>query len=276
MQNFETVAQQSRYSQRADFGAGMTTGKFILFNVGFWLVAAVVLLLNAWPEAQRHWDVAILRYSYFLIVGLLVTSALTLIYNSSWFNHSAHKLPKAVLFSTLAALLTALIVNPLTYLMVGANIHAVPYEILSTGTLYFALFYVVWSVLFFQLRSQPGPQNAVVEAAPRSRVFKVEKQGEKRQLHDRDICYVSASGDYVELVTVANRYLQKDTLAKLEEQLDKRRFRRVHRSTIINVEKVESVVPKPGGTFEITLEGGHIVQSSRSYKAIVEEILPPA
>jgi DNA-binding LytR/AlgR family response regulator len=254
----------------------MTTGKFILFNVGFWLVAAVVLLLNAWPEAQRHWDVAILRYIYVLIIGLLITSALTLIYNSAWFNHSAHKLPKTVLFSALSALLTALIVNPVTYLMVGANIHAVPYEILSTGTLYFALFYVVWSVLFLQLRGQPDPHSAAEAAAPRERVFKVEKQGEKRQLHDRDICYVSASGDYVELVTVANRYLQKEILAKLEEQLDKRRFRRVHRSTIINIEKVESVVPKAGGAFEITLEGGHVVQSSRSYKAIVEEILPPA
>jgi two-component system LytT family response regulator len=100
--------------------------------------------------------------------------------------------------------------------------------------------------------------------------------GQKRLLQDRDICCVNASGDYVELVTAANTYLQKETMAQLERQLDKDRFKRVHRSTIINAEKIESVVQKPGGAFEIKLEGGHTVLSSRSYKAVVESILPQA
>jgi len=117
-----------------------------------------------------------------------------------------------------------------------------------------------------------------IPAAPQQSglVFKVEKMGQKRLLQDRDICCVNASGDYVELVTAANTYLQKETMAQLERQLDKERFKRVHRSTIINAEKIESVVQKPGGAFEIKLEGGHTVLSSRSYKAVVESILPQA
>ena len=56
--------------------------------------------------------------------------------------------------------------------------------------------------------------------------------------------------------------------------LDPDRFKRVHRSTIVNAEKVERVSPKSGGSFEITLEGGRSVQSSRAYRTVVESILP--
>ena len=255
-----------------DMFATMSTRKFLAYNLGFWLLAATVLLIDAWPNAQRHWDVAILRYIYFLLVVLLVTSALTLVYDSAWFRGQRNQLAWQVAYSILAALLTAIIVNPLTYLMAGANIHAVPYEILSTGTLYFALFYLVWSVLFFQLR-RPEPAEAS-PAPPAERVFTVEKQGQRRQLQDKDICYIAASGDYVELVTAGNRYLQKEALARLSDQLDPARFLRIHRSTIINLDKVESAVPRAGGIFEFTLEGNLQVQSSRSYKAVIEGVLP--
>lgn len=253
----------------------MTTRKFLLFNVAFWLLAAAALLLDNWPRAQRHWDVAILRYLYFLVIVLLITSALTPLYNSAWFRTRPQRLPWLLACSALAALLTALIINPLTYLMIGADIHAVPYEILSTGTLYFVLLYLIWSVLFFQFRSAATPAPAPAMDSDTGLIFRVEKQGEQRRLRDRDICYVSASGDYVELVTAGNSYLQKESLSHLAERLDKQRFRRVHRSAIINVDKVESVVPRPGGAFAITLDGGHTVQSSRSYKAVIEDILPP-
>jgi DNA-binding LytR/AlgR family response regulator len=249
----------------------MSTRRFLLFNIGFWLLAAAALLIDNWPNAQRHWDVAILRYLYFLVIVLLVTSALTRLYDSGWFRQRKQRLPWLLACSAAAALLTALIINPLTYLMIGADIHAVPYEILSTGTLYFVLLYLIWSVLFFQFRSMPVPAGDSDVGV----TFRVEKQGEQRQLRDRDICYVSANGDYVELVTAGNSYLQKESLSHLAERLDKQRFRRVHRSAIINLDKVESVTPRPGGAFAITLDGGHTVQSSRSYKAVVEDILPP-
>ena len=244
--------------------APMPTRKFLLFNLGYWLLAAAALLIDAWSEAQRHWDVAILRYLYFLVVVLLASSALTLIYGSDWFRCRTRRLPWLVACSAGAALLTALIVNPITYLMVGANIHAVPHQILSTGTLYFALFYLVWSVLFFQLRGESAPATGAATASEGGLVFKVEKQGERRQLRDRDICYVGASGDYVELVTATNRYLQKQSLSHLAEQLDKARFRRIHRSTIINMDKIESMVPKAGGVFEITADGKQIFSKRSS------------
>jgi DNA-binding LytR/AlgR family response regulator len=211
-----------------------------------------------------------------MIIAMLISAALTLIYKSNWFQGSARKLLWTILISVFAALLMAVILNPILYLMLGMELGQVHLEILITGTLYFALLFLLWSALYFQWANQPVVEQPLVETGDLRRTFKVEKMGERRLLQDRDICCVIASGDYVELVTDSNSYLLKETLANIERQLDSGRFKRIHRSTIVNSDMIESVVRKAGGAFELTLQGGNTVQSSRSYKVAVESILPKA
>ncbi len=254
----------------------MTPRRFLFFNISFWLVAAIVLFINSLPKSHSHVDVATTRYVYLVIIAMLISASLTLVYKSSWFQDSARKLLWTMLLSILAALLMAAILNPLLYLMIGWELKQAHLEILTTGTLYFALLFLLWSALYLQLASQPVHKQVVTEAPDQCRTFKVEKMGEKRLLQDRDICCVIASGDYVELVTHSNSYLLKETLSGIESQLDSERFKRIHRSTIVNADMIESVVRKEGGAFELTLQGGNTVQSSRSYKMAVESILPKA
>ena len=254
----------------------MTPRRFLFFNISFWLVAAVVLFINSLPKSKSHIDVAYTRYIYLMMIAMLISAALTLIYNSSWFQASTRKLPWSILISVLAALLMAVILNPILYLMLGRELDQVHLEILSTGTLYFSLLFLLWSALYLQWVNRPATGQPVKETGEHRRTFKVEKMGENRLLQDRDICCVIASGDYVELHTDSNSYLLKETLASIESQLDGERFKRIHRSTIVNANMIESVVRKAGGAFELTLQGGNTVQSSRSYKVAVESILPKA
>jgi len=254
----------------------MNARRLLLFNIAFWLLAAGALLLNAIPTARTHMDVAYVRYAYFVVVGLLASGVMMQVYGSGWFSRLRRRLVWVVVLSAGAALVTAILINPITYMMIGRSIHAVPVEILSTGTLYFALLFFIWSALYFQLKGEsllhaPSPAP---EKSQTSRVFQVEKRGEIRQLRADDLVCVCANGDYVDLVTAANTYLKKDTMANLEALLDPERFKRIHRSTIVNAEKIERVTPTSGGSFEITLEGGRSVQSSRAYRAVVESILP--
>ena len=254
----------------------MNARRLLLFNIAFWLLAAGVLLLNAIPTARTHMDVAYVRYAYFVVVGLLASGMMMQVYGSGWFSRLRRRLAWVVVLSAGAALVTAILINPITYMMIGRNIHTVSVEILSTGTLYFALLFFIWSALYFQLKGEsllhaPSP---AAEKSQTSRVFQVEKRGEVRQLRADDLVCVCANGDYVDLVTAANTYLKKDTMANLEALLDPQRFKRIHRSTIVNAEKIERVTPTSGGSFEITLEGGRSVQSSRAYRAVVESILP--
>lgn len=254
----------------------MNARRLLLFNIAFWLLAAGALLLNAIPTARTHMDVAYVRYAYFVVVGLLASGVMMQVYGSGWFSRLGRRLVWVVVLSAGAALVTAILINPITYMMIGRNIHTVPVEILSTGTLYFALLFFIWSALYFQLKGESLLQapSPAAEKSQTSRVFQVEKRGEIRQLRANDLVCVCANGDYVDLVTAANTYLKKDTLANLEALLDPERFKRVHRSTIVNAEKIERVTPTSGGSFEITLEGGRSVQSSRAYRAVVESILP--
>ena len=252
----------------------MTATRLVIFNLSFWLIAAVLLFASSWQKAAGHYDVAIIRYIYLVVVGLIISGVLMLVYRSDWFVQVRYRLAWIGACSAAAALATAFLINPITYLMIGYNIHAVPWEIFSTGTLYFAFLFFIWSAIYFQLRGESilhAPEPVVAEP---SAMFRVEKQGEIRQLQAGDLLCIRANGDYVDLVTAANTYLQKDTLARIEARLDPQKFRRVHRSTIVNTEKIESVAPKGGGSFEITLEGGETVTASRSYRAVVDEILP--
>lgn len=254
----------------------MNARRFFLMTIVFWLLAAGVLFVNAWPNARNHIDVAYVRYAYFFVVGLLASGGMMFLYGSDWFARQQRRLLWMTVFSAIAALVTAVLINPITYMMVGRNIHAVPIEIISTGTLYFALLFMIWSAIYLQLKGESLLHaRPVVEDGPRpSPVFQVEKRGEIRQLRADDIVCVRANGDYVDLVTAANIYLKKDTMANLESMLDPELFKRIHRSTIVNIRKIERVSPKPGGAFDITLEGGCLVQSSRGYRAVVASIVP--
>ncbi len=254
----------------------MTRQNYLVFSVSFWLIASLVLFVDRYSVARHHLDVAYVRYGYLFAIGLLISSVMTSLYNSEYFTRAPKRLGWVILVSGLAALTTSLILNPITYLMVGYDIFNVQHEILSTGTLYFALFYFLWSALYFQVSGRSVLKAKAENSPTNSYVFKVEKRGEKRLLQDRDICCITASGDYVELITANNTYMIKETLRKLEDQLDRKRFKRVHRSSIVNSDKIKSVVARPGGAFEILLDGGHLVQSSRSYKTVVEDILPKA
>jgi len=254
----------------------MTTRKFIIFNIVFWVLAGLVMFLESWPRASSHIHVALVRNIYFPVIGFLISFAIISFFKGTFFQQTKQRLWLLFLASGVAALITAVLLNPITYLMLSRDLQITPHEILSTGTLYFVFIYFIWSVIYSQLTGQSILHGGIPEAAENGLVFKVEKRGEKRLLQDHDICMVRASGDYVELVTRQNTYLIKETLSKLEQRLDQERFKRVHRSAIVNRNKIESVVGKPGGTYELILDGGHVIQSSRSYKIYVELILPEA
>jgi len=261
----------------------ITRHKTLLFTISFWFIASLVLFVERYQIAQHHLNVAYIRCAYLWLVGVLISFVLVSFFNSELFKGTIIKPKWWVITSSVAAIVTALLLNPVTYLMTGYDIENVPVEIFSTGTLYFFLFYLLWSIFYFKWSFASSALIDVnelsLEDAPGSsdnHVFNVEKMGEKRLLNDIDICCIRASGDYVELITENNCYMIKNTLKKLDQQLNNSHFKRVHRSTIVNSNKVKSVIPKQSGAFEITLNGGYQILSSRSYKSVVEGLYPTA
>lgn len=80
---------------------------------------------------------------------------------------------------------------------------------------------------------------------------------------------IDAAGDYMCIYTGDNTLILRETMKDLEKRLDPRRFQRVHRSTIVNLDLVKEVKPHTNGECFLVLSSGAQVKVSRSYRDVV-------
>lgn len=89
----------------------------------------------------------------------------------------------------------------------------------------------------------------------------------------RDIDWIDAAGNYVRLNTREGSFKLRETLSGIEERLDPERFVRIHRSTIVQVERIREIEPVKSGELRLRLEGGQRLTVSRSHRERVERLL---
>lgn len=80
---------------------------------------------------------------------------------------------------------------------------------------------------------------------------------------------IDAAGDYMCIYTGDNTLILRETMKDLERRLDPRRFQRIHRSTIVNLDLVKQVKPHTNGECFLVLDSGAQVKVSRSYRDVV-------
>jgi len=88
-----------------------------------------------------------------------------------------------------------------------------------------------------------------------------------------DIDWLEAEGNYVRLHAGKESYLLRDTISALEGQLDTKRFVRVHRSAIVNVDRIQELQAWFHGEYRIILREGVQLTLSRSYREKLHELL---
>ena len=88
-----------------------------------------------------------------------------------------------------------------------------------------------------------------------------------------DIDWVEAAGVYVELHSARKAYLHRASLSEVEAQLGPSRFVRIHRSTLVNLDRVQELAPRSHGEFTVLLTDGTELKLSRSYRNRLEELL---
>ena len=84
----------------------------------------------------------------------------------------------------------------------------------------------------------------------------VEKQGKTLLIREDDIIYAFTKNDSVFIRTQDERYSSRFTLKELEERLPEPPFFRTHRCYLVNLTKVQEVIPFFNGTFTLTLNDG--------------------
>lgn len=85
-------------------------------------------------------------------------------------------------------------------------------------------------------------------------------------LRDEEVDWIGSAGNYVEVHARGRSHLLRATLTDLERQLDPKRFRRIHRTTLVNVDRVREIRSDPSGDSEVHLESGDVLRMSRRYR----------
>ncbi|HET7266787.1 MAG TPA: LytTR family transcriptional regulator DNA-binding domain-containing protein [Oleiagrimonas sp.] len=87
------------------------------------------------------------------------------------------------------------------------------------------------------------------------------------------IDWIGANGNYVDIHAGSATYLHRETLAHLQANLDPTRFLRIHRSTIVNIERIREVHPLFHGNAEVVLADDTRLDLSRRFRHQAHEAL---
>jgi len=86
-------------------------------------------------------------------------------------------------------------------------------------------------------------------------------------LNVQDVYCIESEGNYVRVYDNQKGYLLRETISNLEEQLDPKQFRRIHRSAIVKIDRIKEMQPWFHGEYRIIMENGKELTLSRNYRA---------
>ena len=114
-----------------------------------------------------------------------------------------------------------------------------------------------------------GEMPEAPSASRFEKMINIRDQGQIFRVDVDTIERIDAAGDYMCIQTGENTLILRETMKDLEKRLDPRRFQRVHRSTIVNLDLVRQVKPHTNGECFLVLDSGAQVKVSRSYRDVV-------
>ncbi len=88
-----------------------------------------------------------------------------------------------------------------------------------------------------------------------------------------DITWIDAAGDYMCLHANDQTYVLRITMKALEEQLDPAVFQRIHRSTIVNLQRIVKLTSHINGEYFLSLDCGARLKTSRSYRDALRHLI---
>ena len=198
-------------------------------------------------------------------------------------------LPAHALFSVIVSLVHVTIMywgrNVLYRVFDNGNVYAwqswpreFGYEYLKDFRTYILIIVFLYLYRFVVLRLQ-GEAGFVAEgqddteAKAISDRFLVKKLGREFLVRVDDIDWIESSGNYVNLHVRGRVYPLRDTMASISERLNSRGFQRVHRSAIVNLDRVAEIVAFDTGDGEARLQSDIKIPISRRFKKELRERL---
>jgi two-component system LytT family response regulator len=134
------------------------------------------------------------------------------------------------------------------------------------------------------VRSDAGPDKAQLQALlehlgrrqRRDLRLAIKVDGRLLLLRTAEIDWIEAVDNHAKIHVGAETHLVRDTLTRLESRLPAARFLRIHRSTIVNTERVKELQPWFQGDFVVILHDGSRHTSGRSYRQKLQAFIRDA
>ena len=122
-------------------------------------------------------------------------------------------------------------------------------------------------------RSRPLAEAVDRLAAPASERIAIRSGDRVLYLRTADIDWIEAADDLVRLHVGKQVYDHRATMSQIEQRLPASRFLRIHRSTIVNVERIREFQPWFQGDWILVLADGTRLQSGKSYRKRIRELM---
>jgi two-component system LytT family response regulator len=98
----------------------------------------------------------------------------------------------------------------------------------------------------------------------------IKSSGRVMFLDASDIDWIEAAGVYVQLHVGSKSYLHRATLGQLQERLDPKLFVRIHRSAMVNTDRIVELQPRTHGDYVVILKTGTELTLSRGFRSQLE------
>jgi hypothetical protein len=260
-------------------------------EVGYWLLTYLLSGLGnsvtTWMDVERlgldyaAWEVASWEGSSAIALLMLVPAMVW--FTARWPVHLDNWRQRLPLYAVASVVWSVLhvglmvAIRKLVYAWHGGSYvfgDAFVYEYLKDARTFLGIVVVLhgYRLLVRRLQGEasllaaPDDDSAPVEPVERPSRFLVRKLGREFLVAADDIEWVQAAGNYANLHVRGKVYPLRSTLAELESRLDAARFLRVHRSHLVNVDRIASIEPLDSGDARIHLHDGTVVPCSRRHR----------
>ena len=115
-------------------------------------------------------------------------------------------------------------------------------------------------------RTQGCAINGHLLKQERSERFLIKSKGRIIFLRADDIDWVETVGNYVRLHVGRESHLMRETMGGMEAKLEPQKFMRIHRSTIVNIDRVKELQPWAKGEYVVIMRDGVRLNMSRRYR----------
>jgi len=269
----------------------------INYIAGFFVTTG---MLSAWINAEsvisdhlrvnlatESWEIYCWEFSSQIISLLLIPVIVGL---NRLFPLTTPQLGRAVLTHIVISILYSalhvvgmVLLREAVYQLMGGNYdfghwgNELIYEYRKDGYAYAELILVIYCYGFIISRLR-GEAKIITEGedskeSVHNKRILVKKIGTEFILKTEDIDWIEAAGNYMNLHSKDRVYPLRDTMANLERKLDSAQFVRIHRSTMVNLDRIKLIEPLESGDFQLELIDGTSLKLSRRYRESIKSAL---